>query len=440
MRPRPFRSGLAVLGLLAAVCFAALPARAQETSDGSLYSRFGIGALESFGSSQVDGMGGAGLALHSLNYVNFDNPASWSQQVLTRAAAGVAYQGVTITDAQDNTSRLTAGALNAIQFSFPLLTRRLGVAIGFTPYSRTSYRVEEEGFVRSDPLAADSTRFLIDHEGRGGLQQFVGGLGYRILPDLSVGANVRVLFGILEDARQTTFPDDRAFAETDLVTATRLAGVSGRFGVLYSPSGILGERDELSVAATFTLPATLRGSRVRTIGESLDLDTLGTRVRGSVKLPLGAALGLAYRPDDRWTFAVDGLYEPWSDFSSTFDFPGYAPGTTSGFTDRIRAAAGFEFLPAGNNLLEPYVERVSYRLGVTYDRLYVSPVPSVDLQTMSVTGGLGLPTLLPGTHLDLNLEVGTRGTTDHGLVHDVFYRFTATVNIGERWFQKQKLR
>jgi hypothetical protein len=436
--PRLPRRALLALGLLLLAALPALPARAQAQSDGSIYSRFGIGELRTFPSSEIEGMGGAGLALRTFNYTNFENPAAWSDQILTRAAIGFAYQGLTATDAADNTSRLTAGSLNAIQFSFPILSRRLGAAFAFQPYARTNYRVQEEGFLGGDPTLPDSVRYLVDHEGRGGLQQIVAGLGYRLHPAVSVGANVGFVFGILQDARRTSFPGE-SLIETDLVSATRLSGVTGRVGVLVSPTSVLRERDMLSFAATVTLPLTLDGTRVRTLGESLDIDTLGTPSRGSVKLPLSAGLGIAYRPDERWVFAADGLYQPWTDFSSTLALPG-AEGSAEPFTDRVRAGAGLEFLPAGSDLLAPFFERIAYRLGAYYDKAYVSPVAGVDLHTVAVTGGLSVPTLLPGTYLDLNLELGTRGTTDSGLVQDRFYRLSATLNIGERWFQKQRLR
>ncbi len=445
MRLRTLRTLL--LGLTAGLVVglaslpAALPSAAQGTSDGTLYSRFGVGTLQTFGSAQVNAMGGAGTGLRSFNYTNFENPAAWSDQVLTRAAVGLSYENIAITDAQDNTSRLSAGNLNAVQFSFPILERRLGVGLAFQPYTRAGYRVVEEGYLTPDPTVADSVRFLIDHEGRGGLQQVMAGLGFRVHPNVSIGANVSVIFGIIEDARRTSFPaSGNLYSETDLVAATRLAGVTGRLGVLVSPTSVFRDRDVLTIGATFTLPATLHGSRVRTLGASLDADTLGLRQKGSVNLPLGAGLGVSYRLDNRWTFAADAQYQPWSGFESDFGFPGYTPGGESGFTDRLRAGGGVELLPAGSDLLAPFLQRVIYRLGFYYDQLYVSPAPGTDIRALAVTGGLSLPALIPGTHLDLNMEVGTRGTTDSGLVRDVYYKLTATVNIGERWFQKQKLR
>ena len=194
-------------------------------------------------------------------------------------------------------------------------------------------------------------------------------------PRLQVGANVDVLFGILENGRRTTFDDDDAaqgYGATFVSSSTRLVGVTGTVGALLTLPGVLGEGDALTAGATFTLPTRLSGDRVRTLGESLDRDTLGTKVDGSVDVPLGAGLGLAYRPDARWTVLADGRYEPWSAFSSTFALPGYTPGDgAANFQDRLRLSAGVELVPAGADFTEAYFRRTAYRLGFYYDDAYL---------------------------------------------------------------------
>ena len=434
------RTALA-LGLLAGF---AGTASAQRSSDGTLYSRFGIGALESFASSQIQGMGGGGVAMPSLRYTNFANPATWSTSVLTRFSGGVTYQDLTATDAGGDASRLTSGQLGALHFSFPVLTNKLGVGLAFEPYSRVSYRVPEAGTLAPAPNAPDTVGYTVSYEGSGGLQAFRGGVGYRVSNRLSLGAEVDVLFGILENSRRTTFdPDDavQGYAPTTVSTSTRLVGVSGTVGALLTLPGVLRAEDALAVGATLALPTRLSGDRVRTLGQNLDRDTLGTKVDGSVDLPLSAGLGLAYQPDPRWTLLADGRYEPWGNFSSTFALPGYDPdGDATGFKDRLRASAGVEWVPAGDDFTESYLQRTAYRLGFYYDGSYLSLVPDAELRTLALTGGVSLPTLLPGTRLDLNLEIGRRGTTDAELVQETFYRVFVNVNIGERWFEKRKLR
>lgn len=108
--------------------------------------------------------------------------------------------------------------------------------------------------------------------------------------------------------------------------------------------------------------------------------------------------------------------------------------------DRVRFSGGFEVLPAGRDQLAPFLSRTAYRLGGYMDRSYVDPIADANLVTYAITGGVSLPALFSGTRLDINMEVGTRGTTETGLVRDVFYRLSASVNIGERWFEQRRLR
>ncbi len=429
--------------LLACMAWLATPAAGQSTGDGTIYSRFGVGELYTFSSPRSQAMGGGGTAARSLNYTGFTNPALWGDQVLTRMATGVNFREISATDGTGATSELTAGMLNAIQFSFPLYSRKLGVGIGFQPYSRTNYRVVQQ---QDEPLifGRDTTNYQINFEGRGGLQQVRGGLGYRINDAISVGASLDVIFGILEEGIRTSFEDPR-FDQANFTDATRLSGVTGTLGGLATLSNVLTEGDNLSIGTAITLPTNLTGSRVRTLDESLDRDTLGTEVNGSVDLPWEARLGLAYRPDARWLVVLDGSYAPWSELESSFDGSAVGPsafpvGGSDMMTDRFRMSGGFEYLPAGEEGLAPFFARTGYRLGGYFERSYVSPVDGHNINVMAATAGISLPTLLSGTRIDLNLEVGTRGTTSQNLVRDTFYGISLNVNIGERWFRERKLR
>ena len=444
------QAGGVLLALLLAVFLGGgAEAQAQTRGDGSIYSRFGLGELRSFSSAQAQAMGGGGLALRSLNYTNFANPALWSDQELTRLALGAHYQRVNATNAAGETSRLTNGALQAVQFSFPLYANKLGVGVGFRPYSRTQYRVQSSP--QLIPGGGDSTAYQIRFEGEGGLQQVSGGLGYRLGDVLSVGVRADVIFGILEHQRRTTF-SNQSFRPTTLATRTRLAGVTGTAGALLSLEDVLQGGDALSAGATFTLPTRLSGERVRTLGETLDRDTLATggsgggefEEEGSLTVPLSAALGLSYKPSARWTFVVDGRYEPWSNVEN--DFASSLPGFGA-LRDRVRASAGVGLLPAGEDQNETFFQRAAYRLGGYYEQSYVSAETvfegsssSAGVNALAATGGVSFPTPLYGTRIDVGIEVGTRGTTDDDLVRDLFYGVSLNVNLGERWFQRGKLR
>ncbi len=433
----------AVLCLVAGL-FAVAPAGAQDARDGSLYSRFGIGALQVHTGGQGAGIGHAGYALHSLQYVNPNNPGAWADQALTRLSAGFAYQSLEISDASDETSRLASGQLSGIQIGFPILERKLGVALGFAPFSRVSYHVGNDGVLYSgDPARPDTVGYRVNFFGSGGIQQITGGLGYKVHPNIRVGAALNALFGIIDDGRETIFFEGASappFLDTHLETSTRLHGFSATFGALFSVQGVLADDDYVTAGAAFTLPATLSGERVTSLGLNLDRDTLGTTVSGSIDIPWQLGLGVAYYPDARWTVSAGGKIAPWTNMESTIPLPGYRPGTEQGLSNAIQIGTGFEFLPAGNDLLAAWPARIAYRFGISWDRAYISPDRNTNIETLMASAGFGLPTLVPGARLDLNMQVGMRGAASDNLVRDVFYRLSMSVNIGERWFQTPKLR
>ena len=339
---------------------------------------------------------------------------------------------------QDRKSRLASGAFNGLHVSFPLLKQKLGIGLGFTPYTRVSYRVQTEGFLDPNTEVLDTTSYVINFQGNGGLQQIVGGLGWQAGSRVAVGLTGRFIFGILENTRRTEFLNP-FFEEAEITNATRLSGFTGTAGVLVRLPRAFTDSDVLNLGATVTLPVTLSGTRVRTLGAPADPDTLGGEISGNAKLPFGVGAGASYQPGAKWTFVVDALYEKWSDFSSDFPFPGYAPDGSQTLDDRLRLSGGFQFLPAGRDVLASYLKRTALRLGFYYDQSYASPRPDVSIRTYGLTGGFSFPTLHPGTRIDINFEVGTRGTTDFGLVRDRFFRIGANINFGELWFAKRKL-
>lgn len=426
-------------------------AHAQSNGDGSVYSRFGLGTLQDFSSSQSAAMGRGGFALRSLNYTSTANPALWSDQVFTRLSGGAYYQNIQSTSGEGQSSELAAGTLEALQFSFPIYSRSLGVTLSFQPYTQYNYRTRRSSSlpVQVTPDNVADASYEVNFRGGGGLHRFRGGLGYRVTEALRVGASLDVLFGIIENQRNTDF-GQAPLRNIRLKDATRLSGVGGTVGAHLALADVLSSGDNLSVGGAVTLPATLTGDRVLTLTESQSVapDTLSvggqSSIDGSVSLPLRSRLGVAYQPNSRWTFTADGVFEPWSSFSSTFSQRGplsrFPVGGEQTLTDRWRVSLGSEVLPAGSDQFSGYLANVAYRLGAYTEQLYVQPDGRTSVQMYAVTAGFSLPTSIPGTRIDLNLEAGTRGSTDGALVRDNFYRVGLHVNFGERWFQERRLR
>ena len=205
-------SSCAFLTALILVC----NVQGQGQDDGSFYSRYGIGELSSFASSQAQSLGGAGVGLFSYDYMNFSNPATWSRQTLVRVAAGAQFNRLHAEDAGGRNERLIHGNFNALQIGVPLLSARLGLGASYEPYSRINYEVSSTGSL--DAGVEGELPYQIHHEGSGGLHQARIGLGLRLSQWASIGASADLIFGIAEEERRTTF-DSVDLLDTRLVTA-----------------------------------------------------------------------------------------------------------------------------------------------------------------------------------------------------------------------------
>ncbi len=411
-------------------------AQGQGRDDGSFYSRYGLGELSSFSSSQAQALGDAGVALFSYDYMNFSNPATWSRQTLVRVAVGAQFDHLRAEDGAGRNEEFMRGNFNALQIGVPLFSSKLGLGLSYEPYSRIDYKVSSTGiFTDSLQLTDVDVPYRTNYEGSGGLHLARIGIGVRLTSWASIGASADFLFGITEEARRTTFQSNnfQNFLETNLSSSIRMTGITPSMGIAVSLDG---EDYELTLAASGRLPVTMEGTRTVTLGESLNLDTLGTAYNGDIKLPYQFRGGASFRYQFRWLFSAEILHEPWSTASTSLPVEAYH---SNHLRDRTRFSGGIEFIPAGNALQATYLRKVAYRLGFYRDNLYISPVEGRDITVSAVTGGFGLPTLLFGSRIDLSFEIGTRGSTNYNLIRDRFIRVSATLNIGERWFVKRRL-
>ena len=428
---------------LLALCFAAaLPAAAQSTENyGSVYSGFGLGQRADTQTSQGQMLGGAGTALGG-QFATPETPALLADLGLTAFAVNLQVQGVRGEDALGNQSELVAGTLGGLRLGFPIRAGRLGLGLSYTPYSRVQYEVFNSGRIDLDGDTTTTTPYRVQYEGGGGLQTVSLGVGARLSPAFQVGAAVDARFGTVERRTRTRYPQNPSdFTEVLSTTDTQLAGATATLGAAFSAPRLLGQEDDLRLAASLTLPTKLWGDQVRVVGFGLDRDTLST-VDVEATLPLTARAGAAYRPARGVLLTLDGLYEPWSSFEADFDMPGFSPASGSALRDRFRVGGGVEVVP-GTSRRAGYFARTAYRLGGYADRSLVE-AGGTGINTFALTGGVSLPALVPTARFDLGGEIGMRGVDGRSadgsadLVRDLFFKATATINFGERWFVRRQ--
>jgi hypothetical protein len=433
MLTRNLIHGAALALTLLALAPAAL---AQGSNDyGSVYSRFGLGERVDYGGPHAPAMGGAGaVTLGGPLTYGIENPALLADLALTGFLAAADARGLEAEDGTGLTARSSSGGVSALALVVPIVPERVGLSVSFVPWTRVNYRVVQEDSVEIPDQGM--TPYRLNYEGGGGLYRLRTGLGVRPAGGLRLGASLDFLFGRLEYVQRTEFPDTPTLSEVQVGRSTNLSGLTATLGAAYRiPAG---ESRSVHLGATVTLPATLSGSRMRTLGTSLDQDTLAAPSDGQASLPLGVRGGAAFG-GRRWTFAAEGSYEPWSDFESDLDWGGYDPANgATGLNDRVRIGGGFQVIPAGGERMAGFFARTAYRMGA-YTETGVAGPGGESVSTTALTGGLSLPTLFPGARFDIGLEAGVRGSTDAGLVRDRYLRGTITLTFGERWFIRRRI-
>lgn len=407
--------------LLAFVLAAGAAPEAFAGSGGSAYSLIGLGDIRYVPGARAVGMGYAGLALSSPLYIDGTSPASWYRINRTRLEGAVLYEGFQSTDG--NTSRYLArmdfhGTLLAVPIS-----QQDGIVLvgGFVPYSNTSYDTYTSG---SFQQGADTLTYRLHHTGTGGITKAQIGLSWAPRPDLALGASLNYMFGTLTDQMDQVSSTSASVGGTRKGNET-YSGVSVTTGIIYSGFGALGTAwQPLALGLTLTTRANLHTTDLTTFSYAGGESDSSSETFGRVGVPVSLGVGLGYQFGERWTLAADYIMQPWSQA----DFQGSRP---VGLRDSYRIAVGAERMGA-KDLTAGWLDRVSYRLGVTYNQTYYT-LGTQNINEWGITAGMAFP-LSGESRLNVAAEYGSRGTTASNLIKDNIFRMTFSLNISDLWF------
>ncbi|GJQ20704.1 MAG: hypothetical protein HBSIN02_10590 [Bacteroidia bacterium] len=397
------------LGILTAVIVGFSPA------GGPVYSRFGIGDLISFGSNRANGLGVMGYALRGDGFINLANPAGLSGLTYTRIAGGFDYRTLSLKDASGS-QRFATGGFQSLALAVPVADSG-GVVLfaGAAPYSIVAYDVQVQSLAGGVPVAQHLS-------GTGGLSSLNLGGSFRPSHDLTLGVAFSYYYGTIHRRLEADFDDD-SFATTEMRTTLSHKGSGFTLGMTYGGIGSMFGNPSLplTLGLVFTTPASLSVKEEALLLTERTADTTQTR-RGSTRLPAGIGLGLAY---DGAGFGLSGdlALQNWSS-ANFFESPPVQ------IRNSLRAAAGIEIKAKQDPVT--YWERVAYRAGFAYTSSYVA-VNGQAINSWALSGGIVLP-IGPDARMSVDLTAGSRGTTDHGLFRETFFRLSVSVDASEVWF------
>ncbi|MFW6019620.1 MAG: hypothetical protein ACOCPM_03490 [Bacteroidales bacterium] len=402
----------------------------SQTRIASPYSRYGIGSLSQTVNSRALGMGSVSQAIHNPIYINYDNPASYTE---FRRQSFVFNGGIRSLHTQLSTTNKTAKSnytsLGYLQFGTPI-TKWMNASFGLIPYSNVGYNInniqQEEGI----------GRVLHSYEGNGGINQFYIGSGFTITPNLSVGFNATYYFGKMEFERSTMFPDSINYLDTRISDRQSPGDIGLSFGATYKKQ--LSEDYTLRIGATFSNKTDLQVNRdyivesikkaseeVFTVFDTIEKD-LGHQ--GNIILPTRIGGGFSLRKNELWELAGDFTYQNWQDYK--------AFGVKDSLQNSFTAALGYEITPKSTSV-SSYLKKVDYRIGAKYHKSYLQ-LRNTQLNQFGISFGLGLPVPRSASKIDIGVEFGQMGTTDNNLVEEKYIKLSVGLSIFERWFIQRK--
>lgn len=397
-----------------------------QNNTNSPYTRYGYGQLAEQGSGNSKAMGGIAYGLRDQYQVNFANPASYTAvDSLTFIFDG----GVSLQNTNLSNGTLKRNAKNS---SFDYITMQFraskwaAISLGLLPYSNVGYSMGE---YRENVEDTESSS-TVTYSGEGGLHQLYLGAGFKIIKNLSVGANISYLWGDITRSSNLSFPLASSKFPVYIQSNVAVKSYKLDFGAQYTHQ--FGKKHVATFGIVFSPGHDLSNDAYETtqIGSSSTGATSTTRdtiVTCGIPTTFGA--GVTYVYDDRLTVGADVMFQNWSKVTYM--------NNDAAFCDRGRISVGAEYLP--NPLGRSYLSHVKYRLGAYYSKPYykIDGVRAAD--EYGVTAGFGLP--IPRTRSVLSLSaqyVRTKGT-EAAFLNENTLRICVGVTFNERWFFKRRV-
>lgn len=412
---------------------AQLSLNAQNNTN-SPYTRFGYGELadRSFGAGRA--MGGVGIGLRSPKQINPLNPASYSSMdsltfLFDFGASGQLswfYDGV-------NRQKNLNGNVEYIALQFPV-TRWLAVSAGLLPYSHVGYSFGKAYTEVASPYQEVFT-------GTGSLSEVYAGLSVDIWKKrLAVGANVGYLFGDLAHNRSLQFTSGSNYKNVLYMKQLDVRDVKFDFGIQYTHP--VGKREYLTLGATYSPGKRLNAesynlSQIGNENSGTGYETTTDTVRGQRSdIATSFGFGASYVKENKLTLAADFLFENWSRC--------YYFGEKGSFKDRLRVAAGAEYIP--NYMERNYLKRIRYRAGFHYSNSYLNismkegnATKQGGYDEYGASLGFGLPLIDNRSFLNISFEYVKVKPALKSMIDEQHFRFTVNYTFNELWFYKRKL-
>ncbi len=418
--------------ILVGLIFISLTLDAQDIN--SPFSRFGLGQLYGQNiSTQLQSMGGISLAVSDPYIIDMANPASYASFNSETMVFQTGILGGT--KSLKNTLLSTSSnyaTLSHVSIGFPVV-KWWRMSLGATPYSKTGYNTQVSKTVEG------YGNILNNRWGKGGLNRYYIGNGFRLGKNLRLGVNVNYLSGNISLYNLAYQPDSAFLLGTKVENYTRVSDFIYDWGLQYDihfkgkkklTIGLVYSNKINAKAYRSTLSTTLTGGYGTTPDKTYDTIQYNPDERGNIVIPEHYGGGLSYSDEGKWLIGADFQMQKWSKFAYF--------GTSESLQNDWKIAVGGEYTP-NHSSISPLRKRITYRMGARYNRTYLY-LNGSSISELAFSTGVKFPFKRSRTNINLGIEVGSRGTLKNNLIKETFFNFSFGINIVEHWFYKRKYR
>lgn len=388
---------------------------AAQKGVNSLYSAFGIGDLEERDYSRNFGVGSAGIARQSGQFLNEQNPASYTALPMQMFYFEASMAGKTVQYHTANNSQ-SAGDISFKRFAIGFKAHeRWGISIGLMPYSRVDYKM-----LNTTPIEGVTENVRNAIEGSGGLNRFYISNGVRITKNLSLGISSAVIFGPVNTI--DSLASDAVHTSRDLY----YRNLNLTAGLQYQ--GKIGEWT-LSAGATYRLATTLRGSgdfSIRSSDGTVLYQDKTTSAEYKIPAQLGFGLSAA---TGNLTWLADYKKQDWRNVNKS--------GASYQYKNAERYAGGMEYTFRRLDFYGREAEGTVIQLGAAFQKNYIT-VKEQPLEDFSISAGVSLPSRTGHLRYYLGVEGGQRGVTTKGLVQENYFNVVLHLSLRDNWFYKRR--
>jgi hypothetical protein len=411
---------------LSAILFSTTYIQAQENSP---YSRYGLGNIKQTENVSNRGMGGVSIADDNSLIANPTNPATYTGLKMTSYQFSVEGSSVNIKNAT-GANRTGATSINYVNIGLAL-SKKMGMSFGLLPQTRSKYQMQD---VISLPNVSQITR---TYYGGGGLQKIYIGAAYK-LKDISLGFNTGYNFGNITNTTESEFTDTLKILSSFNSSRYTMGGVFWQVGALMNKA--INEDYTVNIGFSYTGKQSIRAKRDQEWGSyigvlsapdySYKIDSSSDQ-KGKIIVPANLGVGFMLKNGDYWQVGADFTTSNWSNYS----YDAKADSTNRTWYVKV----GGSITPDVNSVNNTF-KRMTYRIGA-YHGQDIFRFNNEPLKRSALTAGFGYPirrTNLSIGQVNFALEIGSRGTTNYGLVKETYKRFCVGLTLNDKWFVKRK--